>query len=394
MNLNRREFLAAASAGAVAGVMAKQAKAQEAKKYKAVIIGDWDHGGYGHSMHLAFALRDDVQIVGLADPLDKAREKFGAEAKAERLYADWREMLAQEKPDLAVIAPRWTTNHKDYLLACAEAGCHGFMEKPLATDLAEADVMLEAVKAKNLKWAIAYNMRVQPHIEFLKAKLDEGIIGSVLEMRGRGKEDARAGGEDLVVLGTHIFDLMRYLMGADPEWCSAGITHNGKPATPADVREATEPLGPIVGNRLHAMYGFPKGTAGHFSSMIQKDGAGGRWGLDIFGSRGMITVRMDVVPSIWWMDIPSWAPAGSDKQWQRLPGVPEFAVTEEATERHKPIVDDLIAAIEEDRQPVASIDDGRWAQEMIQAVWEAHVQGCRVKLPLEKRDHPLTRISA
>ena len=48
------------------------------------------------------------------------------------------------------------------------------------------------------------------------AMLREGRLGQLLEIRARGKEDTRAGGEDLIVLGTHCFDLMRYFAG-DPE---------------------------------------------------------------------------------------------------------------------------------------------------------------------------------
>jgi hypothetical protein len=38
--------------------------------------------------------------------------------------------------------------------------------------------------------------------------IEAGQLGDILELRGRGKEDARGGGQDLMVLGTHIMDLM------------------------------------------------------------------------------------------------------------------------------------------------------------------------------------------
>src|SRR5690606_17562500 len=140
--------------------------------------------------------------------------KHAAECKAQRSYADYREMLAVEKPDLVAIGPRWTTRHKEYVLACAEAGAHGFLEKPIAVDLEEADAMAAAVAAKNLKWNLAFNMRVSPVIDHLKkCLLEDEIIGSLLEVRARGKEDGRAGAEDMIVLGTHLFDLMLHLMG-------------------------------------------------------------------------------------------------------------------------------------------------------------------------------------
>ena len=57
--------------------------------------------------------------------------------------------------------------------------------------------MVSAIEAKNLKWAIAFNFRALPIIQHAKRLIaEQGIIGEVLELRGRGKEAARAGGED------------------------------------------------------------------------------------------------------------------------------------------------------------------------------------------------------
>lgn len=388
--MNRRTFLMGAGAAAAAAAITRPARAQEKKKYKACIIGDTQNGGYGHSFYHAFALRPDVAVVGLADPDEAGRAKMGKEAGAAALYADFQEMLAKEKPDLVAVGPRHTTRHKEYVLACAAAGAHGYIEKPISTDCAESDEMIAAIDAKNLRWAIAYNFRQSPLMAALrKAIVDDRLIGSLLEMRARGKEDGRAGGEDLVVLGTHVFDLMRYFAG-DAKWCMADITQNGEPATEADIREATEPLGPIVGNRLHAAYGFELGVAGYFDSMKTSE-PGTRWGIDFHGNQGIVTVRADVVPKISWLDDPSWAPGISGKAWQPVPGLPDFKLGDESRERHKYIVDDWILAIEEGRQPAASLQDGRAAQEMIQAAFQSHFDGKRLSLPLEQRSHPLKK---
>ena len=54
---------------------------------------------------------------------------------------------------------------------------------------------------------------------------------------------------------------------------------------------------------------------------------------------------------------------------------------------------DLIAAIEENRAPLCSAEDGRVTLEMIMGVFESHRQnGQRVALPLAQRDHPLARL--
>ena len=392
--MKRRDFLSTAAAGALTAPILMQGRAagDSEKRYRAAVIGDTNRGGYGHNLHLMWALRDDIEVVALADPDEAGRAERAQECDAANTYADYREMLEKEQPDLVAIGPRWTIHHKEYLLACADVGAHGIVEKPLTPDLAEADAVVAAMEAKNLKWVMAFNFRASPEIAHAKHLLfEEGLIGDILEVRSRGKEDHRVGGEDLIVLGVHNFDMMRYLLG-DPAWCMSHITVDGAPATAADVREATEPLGPVVGDSVHAVYGFEGGIPGYFASMKNKDGHPGRWGLDVFGSMGMATIRMANVPQVAYIEEPTWAPAGRRSNWQRLPDRPEIEQREPARIGHyAPIIDDLIAAIEEDREPAVSLRDGLAATEMIQAAFEAHMAASPVAIPLEKRDHPLKR---
>lgn len=384
MKLTRRTFLGASVAVAAAGLAARA----EGAKLRVCVIGDSKQGGYGHSLHKIWTCRDDVEVVALADPDEAGRAKMAAEAKAARTYADYREMLEKEKPDLVTIGPRWTIHHREYLLAAAACGAHGIMEKPVATDLVEADEMVRAVEAKNLKWAIGFNFRATPTIQFTKkAVFEDGLIGEVLEMRGRGKEDARAGGEDLMVLGTHIFDMMRFFAG-NASWCSADITTDGRLATRADIHDATEPIGKILGDRIHATFGFANGLVGHFASTKSRDGGGGRWGVDIYGTKGVVTIRQEPGPRVRLWRQPSWD-AHAPAVWEPLPGAPEPEAENSETNRYAPIVHDLMAAIAEDRRPKVSVQDGRDALEMILAVHAAHLAGGRVELPLKERKHPL-----
>lgn len=390
--LDRRAFMKMAAAGPLAVSMTGRAQAQEeGATYKACVIGDTGHGDYGHSLHLVWELRDDVEVVALADPDDYGREKHAEEAGALRTYADYREMLEKEKPDLVAIGPRTTTKHKEYLLACAEAGAHGIIEKPLCPDLAEADEIIKAMEAKNLKWAIGYNFRASPVIQVVKEIVfDEGYIGQILEVRGRGKEDSRAGGEDLVVLGTHVFDMMRYFLG-DPQWCASDVRVGGKPATKEDIREATEPLGPIAGDAINAMYGFSNDVTGYFASVKNRGSNPQKWGLELYGTDGIVTIRYTPVPTVHVLRDATWTPGATGAAWEELPDMPKVEIIGRAGQ-YKPIVDDLIAAIEEDREPDVSLKDGREALAMVQAVWEAQLHGGRVAMPLEVREHPLGRM--
>ena len=142
------------------------------------------------------------------------------------------------------------------ILAAAEHGALGiFCEKPLAPDLAACDAIVDACDRSHVKLAMAFQTRVSPRYERIKAMIAEGAIGEVLELRGRGKEDRRGGGEDLMVLGVHLFDLCHDLLG-EPSWCFARVTAGGRPVGPADVRDGAEGIGPLAGDRVDAMFGF------------------------------------------------------------------------------------------------------------------------------------------
>ena len=95
--------------------------------------------------------------------------------------------------------------------------------------------------------------------------VDGGEIGVIQEARVRGKEDRRAGGEDMMVLGSHLCDMLRYFLG-NPMWVTAHVTQNGAEIGGADVRQATEPIGPIAGNQVSAMYAYPAGVHAFFAS--------------------------------------------------------------------------------------------------------------------------------
>ncbi|HEY8503512.1 MAG TPA: Gfo/Idh/MocA family oxidoreductase, partial [Gemmataceae bacterium] len=218
-------------------------------------------------------------------------------------------------------------------------------------------------------------------------------LGEVLELRGRGKEDSRGGGQDLMVLGTHIMDLMR-LLGGDARWCFARAWQGGRPAVvPGDVRMGGEEIGPILGDRITAVYGFDGPAVGHFATHKAKDGAGRRFGLFVHGSKGVVFLRTGTLPEAYFLDDPAWVPAKGTADWKPITsagvGKPEPLKDGSLVAGNKLIVEDLFAAIEEDRRPRGSGYDGRAALEMILAVYESHRQGRPVDLPLKNRKHPL-----
>src|SRR3972149_878034 len=199
-------------------------------------------------------------------------------------------------------------------MASPRGGCHMYMEKPMCRTLAEADEMVAACERQHVKLALAHQTRYSPRIDRVRELIAGGELGEIMELRGRGKEDRRAGGEDLMVLGSHIVDLIRYLVG-DAEWCFARVLQGGKPVTKSEVRPGNEGLGPLAGDAINAMYGMKAPTTAYFSPVRQLEGSGGRFGLQIFGSKGVIDLTTGGLPPAVLLKDPTWAPRRSKKQW-------------------------------------------------------------------------------
>jgi predicted dehydrogenase len=366
-----------------------------AKTYRAAVIGRTGRGNYGHGLDVAWKAIDNVEVVAVADPDDKGRAAAAKRLGAKNAYADYRAMLEKEKPHLVSVADRHLDLHRDMVVACAKAGASIFLEKPMARTLAEADEMVKACETHHVKLAIAHTTRYSPRLKRVRELIASGKLGDILEMRARGKEDKRGGGEDLMVLGTHLFDLMRLLAG-DPAWCFASVLQGGKPVSRAQVRSGGEGMGPVAGDHIHATYGFAKGVVGAFGTHRARHGLGQRFGLALYGSRGVLMMETGGLPGVWFLDDPSWSPGRSKAAWQTVSsaglGKPETLQGAGQALGNVWIVKDLIEAVEKDRQPLGSMYDGRAALEMILAVYESHRLKGPVTFPLKNRQHPLTAL--
>lgn len=363
------------------------------------VIGRTGRGNYGHGLDVVWQQISNVQIVAVADENEAGRNAAQKRLGAKNAYADYRDMLKKERPNIVSVADRHLDQHRAMVIACAEAGASIFLEKPICRTLAEADEMVAACEKHHVKLAIAHQTRYSPRLARVKEMIAAGQLGEILEMRGRGKEDTRVGGQDMMVLGTHVFDLMRFLAG-DARWCYARVGVTGKeritPATKADIREGGEGMGPIAGDHIVAQFGFDKSAVGYFATQKSPRAPGerDRFGLTIFGSKGVIQVTTGSLPAAYFLADPSWFPGRSRAAWQEITsagiGKPETLKDGGLGQGNVWIAQDLIEAIARDRQPKGSIYDGRAALEMIMAVYESQRVRAAVDLPLRNRRHPLS----
>jgi predicted dehydrogenase len=365
-------------------------------RYRVAVIGRTGRGNYGHGLDTVWRDFNNVDLVAVADDNEAGRTAAAKRLKVKNAYADFRTMLQKERPQIVAVADRFPDSHRDMVVACAEAGAHVFLEKPMCRTLQEADEMVQACEKHHVKLAIAHQTRYSPRLQRVKDLITDGRLGEVLELRGRGKEDNRGGGQDLMVLGTHVMDLMRLVSG-DARWCFARVGVAGKervrPATKADVREGGEAMGPVAGDHIAAQYGFDGRIVGYFNTQVEPASKGARFGLTIHGSRGVVQLTTGSLPAAYFLADPGWFPGRSRVAWQEVTsagvGKPETLKDGGLHQGNVWVVRDLMEAIEKDRQPRGSMYDGRAALEMILAVYESHRLAAVAPLPLKNRRHPL-----
>lgn len=368
-----------------------------AKKYKVGIIGHTGRGDYGHSVDLAFLKVPNVEIVAVSDPNEAGRAAAQKRVSAPTAFANYRDMLAKEKPDIVGICPRWIDQHHDMLLAAAEAGCHVYMEKPFCRTLKECDEVVSAFEMRHRKLGIAHISQYSPVLATVLKIVADGTIGDLLEIRGRGKEDARGGGEDLWVLGSHVCGLMRSFAGGNATSCYATVTQQGRPIAKADVKEAPEGIGLMAGDHVQATFTLPKGVTGFFASKRGMAGKPTRFAVQVFGSKGVIEIESGYNVKADLLRDSSWSPGRTGSKWEAISsagiGKPEPRTDGTYEGGHVAAITDLIEAAEKDRETKCSYRDATAIIEMISAVFESQRVGRPVNLPLKTRVSPLSLLA-
>ncbi len=391
--MNRRHFLSTTVAASLASSLAA---ANADNKLRVAVIGHTGRGNYGHGIDTMWLKVPEVEIVAVADADAKGLAAELPKLKLDKGFADYHEMLTQMKPDIVAIGTRHLDQHHDMVLAAVAAGARGiYMEKPFCRTPAEADAMVAACEAKNVKLSVAHRNRFHPVLPVVKQLIKDSLIGQVLEIRCRGKEDARGGTLDLWVLGCHVLNLACYFTGK-PLSCSGTLLQQGKPVTKANVKEGAEGIGLLAGNEVHARFEMESGIPVFFDSVQNAGLKDAGFGLQIIGTQGIIDLRIDTEPLAQVLLGSPFRPVTDPRLWQPIStaGVGKLEPLADLGAQvagHLTAAQDLLAALREDRQPLCNASEARTTVEMICAVFESHrLNGQRVRLPLETRKNPLS----
>ena len=380
------------------------------KRYRVAVIGATDKGDYGHGLDTAYQKIERAEIGAVADDNATGLQLAGQRLKVEARFADYREMLDRVKPDVVCVGPRWVTDRVSMLQTIAKAGYHIYCEKPFVADLVSAEAIRTACDEHRVRLAMAHQWRAMPPVQRALAEIRSGKYGRVLRMRARPKDDARGGGEELLVHGTHWFDLMIALAGP-PRWVSGHIRVKGREATKADRREGSEPVGPICGDSVLALFGFDDGVLGSFDSTartapssrlpVNTDQPKPIWdsvyGLTIECEDAVLQLRQP--GDVYIYPANGVLPDFEQLAWKKL-WVEDWHFTPEHQPRpirkewlswgNRTLANDLLDAVEKNHEPLSPLRNALLITEMVQGTYASHfANGRRLPIPLAERHHPL-----
>jgi len=146
-----------------------------------------------------------VEVAAVCDPVARPPSET-------RWYPDTQAMLDRERPDLAIVAVP-TPLHHDITRACVKRGVHVFVEKPVASSVAEARSMIRAVARARVKSAVGHVERFNPVVQALRQQLARRKILSISFTRVGHMPPRISGVGVLTDLAVHDIDLLRFITG-------------------------------------------------------------------------------------------------------------------------------------------------------------------------------------
>lgn len=179
-------------------------------------------GAMGLNHVRVYSEMDSVSLVAIADPEEDALYGLASRYHTHP-YADYHEMLAKESLDIVSVAVP-THLHREVAEEVIRQGVHLLIEKPLALTVAEGEQIIRMAKQKGVRLGVGHVERFNPVVAAMKQRLEDGVLGRVLQITirriGPYPERVRDVGVFLD-LATHDIDIMLYLTGADVQRISA-----------------------------------------------------------------------------------------------------------------------------------------------------------------------------
>ncbi len=345
---------------------------------KVAIVGT---GGISHAhIHAYLQFPERCKIVALVDIIpgkaQRVKEQYGLDAE---VYLDHREILGKEIDLVDVCTPPFA--HAEISINALKSGKNVVCEKPMAASLEECDAVLKARDESGKKLSIIAQNRFRGPVRDLKALLDSGIAGAVrhvtvnslwyrahcyYDLWWRGTWEKEGGGCTLNHAVHHI-DMLGWMMGTPKKITSvlANVGHDN-----AEVEDLSISIAE-----------YPGALAVVTASVVDH---GEEQELIFQCEKAKIAFPYSVYASVpqgngFPLTEPDEAFAKAAKAYlQQLPKV-EY-------EMHDGQIDDVLGAIEEERDVAITGEDGRRTIELITAIYKAGSTHTPVTLPLAKDD--------
>lgn len=331
--------------------------------------------------HITAAVDNKLEIVAICDVCEEAISSLkdrNSAVKDVRVYSDYKEMLAAEKPELVAVATE-SGKHAQIAIDCINAGCNVIIEKPIALSLSDADRIIEAAQRMGVKVAANHQNRFNGSIQKIHSAVEQGRFGKLFhatsqirwnrgesyysqaQWRGTWAQDGGA----LMNQCIHNIDLLCWMLGNEPTEVVAmtdRVNH--------DYIQG-EDLGLAVIRFKNGAYGTVEGTVNVFGGDMEE-------ALCIFGENGAVKADGTLNDII-----EEWRFADAD------PGEQSEVKAEFSTSArhvygngHTPLYADMIDSIVNNREPYVDAYAGKRALELVLAIYKSSYEHKVVKLPL------------
>jgi predicted dehydrogenase len=359
------------------------------RKIKTAIIGC---GKVSHLHAAALQQGTNTELAAIySRSLEKAQEFAD---KYEILAFDDIEKMIKEAGVESVVVCTPHPFHADAVIKAARSGANCLVEKPLASSLQDCDAMIQACKENKVKLGVVSQRRFYAPVQRLRKAIDEGKIGSpalgVIQMLGwrdkayydsdewRGTWKMEGGGV-LVNQAPHQLDIFQWLMGPIDEvygvWRNLNHPYiEVEDTAVAIVKFKNGALGNIVVSNSQ--------KPGIFGKVHVHGSNGASVGVQTDGGAmfiaGMSSIAEPPVNDLWTVPgeetlLEGWKKEDSD-----------FFNSINAMEYYMKLQnEDFADAIQNDRKPLVSGEDGRVTVELFTAIYRSTRDNQPVKFPLE-----------
>src|SRR2546423_102030 len=194
MSATRRQFLQSSlAAGAILAAPAVHAQ-EKAKKYRTALIGT---GWWGMNILGEAVASNECQVVALCDvdqnQLKGAAEKLSSKTSDQpKHYADYRELLDKEKPEICIVGTpdHW---HPLVMIAAVKSGANVYVEKPIGHTIKEGRAMVNAARETGRVVQVGTHRRISPHNVSGREFIRSGKLGKIGMARAFVHYGGRAG---------------------------------------------------------------------------------------------------------------------------------------------------------------------------------------------------------